>query len=74
MVPSAGTQRKISAPNKAKTNDASPPGLPDVIFANQKIQFGYFLVGLGIERLLYLTAVWYVLQPIVIFKGHLVYL
>jgi hypothetical protein len=55
-------------------------GLPDGLFSNQKSEFGYILVGLGMEKvgifydyLEYFTAIWYILWPFGIVCGHLVY-
>jgi hypothetical protein len=44
--------------------------LPDGIFSNQKSNFGYIFVGLGMEKVgifydhfEYFTAIWYILWP-----------
>jgi hypothetical protein len=57
-----------------------PKGLPDGLFANQKIQFGLIFAGLAMEivgtiygHLEYLTAIRYTEWPFDIFCGHLVY-
>jgi hypothetical protein len=47
------------------------PGLPDGLFSNQKLQFGYILEGLGMENfgifydhLEIFTAIWYNLMAL----------
>jgi hypothetical protein len=56
-------------------------GLQDGLFSNQKSQFGYILLGLGMwnvgkfyDQLDYFTALWYILWPFGIICVRLVYL
>jgi hypothetical protein len=45
-------------------------GLPDGLFSNQKSQFGYILVGLGTEIVLYFIIIWNILMPLgIIYVG-----
>jgi hypothetical protein len=59
---SGGHKKQNKKQNKVR------PGLPDGLFLNQKSKFGLILEGLAIEdvgifygRLVYFTAIWYLL-------------
>jgi hypothetical protein len=56
-------------------------GLPDGTFSNQTSKFGKILQGLAMDEVgifygpfFYFTVIWYVLLPLVIFCGNLVYI
>jgi hypothetical protein len=47
-------------------------GLPDGLFSNQKSQFGYILVGLGMENIVIFYENLNILRPFGIISGRLV--
>jgi hypothetical protein len=46
-------------------------GLPDCLFSDQKIQFGYILEGLGMENVGIFLSIWNILRPFGIFYCNL---